>query len=266
MGIDINKIIAEATQEESANDKNIEVLDEFGGTVLEESVSTETPDLSNQINESYSTGMDTNHCVASAISAGLGAMTFRNHLRSLTEISDKTKGRLKTAAKVVGGVGAAVGAGFLAHKEGRNVVKAVKTGASKVAEHFRNKEDDTVKPPNTNTETSAPTRSAQKVEAKPVSWKPKGPGERGEAKPDISNISSLGGDKSQAGIMKRAEMVKSGKEKIGNLFRGNSPTNKIPERNDAGVSASRKLNSSITKRDAEDKFYKNLANRNTLQV
>jgi len=31
--------------------------------------------------------MDTNHCIASAISAGLGAITFRNHLRSLTESS-----------------------------------------------------------------------------------------------------------------------------------------------------------------------------------
>jgi hypothetical protein len=29
--------------------------------------------------------MNTTHCVVSAISAGLGAMTFRNHLRSLNE-------------------------------------------------------------------------------------------------------------------------------------------------------------------------------------
>jgi len=59
--------------------------------------------------------MDTTHCMASAISAGLGAMTFRNHLRSLTEISDKTKGRLKTAAKVGAGALAVGGAAKLAY-------------------------------------------------------------------------------------------------------------------------------------------------------
>ena len=59
--------------------------------------------------------MDTNHCMASAISAGLGAMTFRNHLRSLTEISDKTKGRLKTAGKIGAGALAVGVAGKLAY-------------------------------------------------------------------------------------------------------------------------------------------------------
>ena len=60
--------------------------------------------------------MDTNHCMASAISAGLGAMTFRNHLRSLTEISDKAKSRLKTAGKIGAGVTGAALAGYGAVK------------------------------------------------------------------------------------------------------------------------------------------------------
>ena len=59
--------------------------------------------------------MDTNYCMVSAISAGLGAMTFRNHLRSLTEISDKTKARLKTVGKIGVGALAVGGAAKLAY-------------------------------------------------------------------------------------------------------------------------------------------------------
>jgi len=56
--------------------------------------------------------MDTNHCMASAISAGLGVMTFRNHLRSLTEISDRAKKNFKRAG-VAGAAGLAAGAAGL---------------------------------------------------------------------------------------------------------------------------------------------------------
>ena len=113
MGIDINKIIAEATQEE--NESANEVLNESTNVQIEENIN---PDHSTTIDEGETSEMDTNHCVASAISAGLGAMTFRNHLRSITEISDKAKSRLKTAGKVGLGLGAAGLAAWQTHKHG----------------------------------------------------------------------------------------------------------------------------------------------------
>jgi len=156
MGIDINKIIAEATQDESANDKNIELMTE--------SVESDQDQIQDtgELDQTPQYEMNTNHCMASAISAGLGAMTFRNHLRSLTEISDKTKGRLKTAAKVVGGVGAAGVAGVAAYKNQEGITKAFKTGVKSVKSHFANKED-SVKTPNVSTDTEKPSPTPMKT-------------------------------------------------------------------------------------------------------
>jgi len=70
--------------------------------------------------------MNTEHCMASAISAGLGAMTFRNHLRSLTEISDKAKSRLKTAGKIGAGALAAGGAAYAGYKNQESIKGAGK--------------------------------------------------------------------------------------------------------------------------------------------
>jgi len=49
-----------------------------------------------------------NSAVASAISAGLGALTFRNHIRAINEQTNRR--RLAKGAGIAGGVGAA-GAG-----------------------------------------------------------------------------------------------------------------------------------------------------------
>ena len=124
MGIDINKIIAEATQEET--DSSNEVLNETATAQIEETVADEKEQPT--IIEGETPQMDTNHCMASAISAGLGAMTFRNHLRSLTEISDKAKSRWKTAGKVGLGVGAAAAAGgaIYNHMKGNEELGKVK--------------------------------------------------------------------------------------------------------------------------------------------
>ena len=112
MGIDINKIIAEATQEE--NESTNEVLNESSTINIEENVDVNTKQLTTII-EGETPQMDTNRCMASAISAGLGGITFRNHLRSLTEISDKAKSRWKTAGKVGAGALAVGAAGKLAY-------------------------------------------------------------------------------------------------------------------------------------------------------
>ena len=124
MGIDINKIIAEATQEET--DSSNEVLNETATTQIEEKNSDEKKEPVTII-EGETPQMDTNHCMASAISAGLGAMTFRNHLRSLTEMSDTAKSRWKTAGKIGAGVAAAGAVGKLAydHVKGNETESAV---------------------------------------------------------------------------------------------------------------------------------------------
>ena len=75
MALDINKIIRESINETASNEDNSEIQ-----TIVE----TETVDDTNKFAETAEETSDGNKmCIASAISAGLGAMTLRNHLRSI---------------------------------------------------------------------------------------------------------------------------------------------------------------------------------------
>ena len=119
MALDINKIIRESINETASNeDSNNEIqtiveTETDEAIVVTESVSAETDDGNKM-------------CIASAISAGLGAMTLRNHLRSLNEISDENKARLKTAAKIGAGIAGAGVAAYGAYKYGDDALKGAK--------------------------------------------------------------------------------------------------------------------------------------------
>src|SRR6056297_3171249 len=98
MSIDINKIIQESVQETLNSQEEDE-------QTLEETVTSE-----NTKGDSYDS------VVSSAISAGLGALTFRNHYRALKEQADGKKSKWKTAGKIGTGLGAAGAAGLGAYK------------------------------------------------------------------------------------------------------------------------------------------------------
>jgi hypothetical protein len=99
--LDINKIIQESVQDTIDSSKpDIETLEEntnidSNSKSLEEGVSV------SMLQESYDPAL------ASAISAGLGALNFRNHVRTINEAS-----KLKKAGKAGAGIGAAGAAGF----------------------------------------------------------------------------------------------------------------------------------------------------------
>jgi hypothetical protein len=111
MGLDLNKIINESVSEmkdqtTDTDNTDIEILNE--GTDMNTDIDTQTTNIDAEANVNSA-------CLASAISAGLGAMTFRNKLSRLNEgLSEKAKQRLKTGAKVGAGLAAAgaVGAGL----------------------------------------------------------------------------------------------------------------------------------------------------------
>jgi hypothetical protein len=108
MGLDLNKIINESVSEmkdqtTDTDNTDIETLTE--GTDVNTDIDTQTTNVDAEANVNSA-------CLASAISAGLGAMTFRNKLSRLNEgLSEKAKQRLKTAGKVGAGLAAAGAAG-----------------------------------------------------------------------------------------------------------------------------------------------------------
>jgi hypothetical protein len=149
MALDINKIIRESINETvvetEIDDKNktdevvVETTTDTSDKTKDDKEITETEDNSNDANKM---------CVASAISAGLGAMTLRNHLRSLNEISDENKARLKKAAKIgagVAGAGLAAGAAYAnkdkladaAGEAGEKISKVAKEAGEKVGKGVR---------------------------------------------------------------------------------------------------------------------------------
>jgi hypothetical protein len=108
MGLDLNKIINESVSEmkdqtTDTDNTDIETLTE--GTDVNTDIDTQTTNVDAEANVNSA-------CLASAISAGLGAMTFRNKLSRLNEgLSEKAKQRLKTGAKIGAGLAAAGAAG-----------------------------------------------------------------------------------------------------------------------------------------------------------
>src|SRR6056297_310605 len=105
MSIDINKIIQESVQntlnEQENNDEVISLTESTNEDVKSQGKTKETNE------EVYENDFDPT--VASSISAGLGALTFRNHYRALKEQSQGSK--LKTTGKIGAGLGAAGAAG-----------------------------------------------------------------------------------------------------------------------------------------------------------
>jgi len=116
MSLDINKIIHDSINESKVEETSDEIQPIFETETIVES-ETNFEETSNN------TGNSNQMCVASAISAGLGAMTLRNHLRSLNEISDENKARLKKAAKVGAGVAGAGAAGYAAYRNREDLAK-----------------------------------------------------------------------------------------------------------------------------------------------
>lgn len=94
MGIDINKIIQESVQntiDKSKESESVETLEENKSTESKTS-ETKTDQETETLEESKSTESLTESfdpATASAISAGLGALTFRNHVRAIKESKSK---------------------------------------------------------------------------------------------------------------------------------------------------------------------------------
>jgi len=91
MGIDINKIIQESVQntiDKSKDTDKVETLEETKTETEETKTGEETENLEESTStESLTESFDP--AVASAISAGLGALTFRNHIRAIKESKSK---------------------------------------------------------------------------------------------------------------------------------------------------------------------------------
>jgi len=78
MALDINKIIRESITE-STN----EAVDDKDTTIVENIVDTNDTTTVAESNTTNETSDGNKMCIASAISAGLGAMNLRNHLRTM---------------------------------------------------------------------------------------------------------------------------------------------------------------------------------------
>ena len=142
MSIDINKIIQESVQETlNSQEEDEQTLEE---TTKVENVQENTENKEETTQENTE-GDSYDPAAASAISAGLGALTFRNHYRALKEQAEGSKkSKWKTAGKIgagLGAAGAAGAAGLAAAGEGdigAGVEKA-KEATSDVVGKFKNK-------------------------------------------------------------------------------------------------------------------------------
>jgi len=120
MSIDINKIIQESVQNTLNEQENNDEVTSLTESTNEDVTSQEKTKETNE--EVYENDFDP--IVASSISAGLGALTFRNHYRALKEQTEDKKGTSKKG-KLAAGLGAAgaAGAGGL-YAAGRKSIKA----------------------------------------------------------------------------------------------------------------------------------------------
>ena len=141
MSIDINKIIQESVQntlnEQENNDEVTSITESTEEDVKSQGKTKETNE------EVYENDFDPT--VASSISAGLGALTFRNHYRALKEQAQSSK--WKKAGKIGAGLGAAGLAGAagltaLGHGDATEGFDKVKGAAGKVVKKVRDKFSD----------------------------------------------------------------------------------------------------------------------------
>jgi len=129
MTLDINKIIQESVQDTIDNSKqDIETLEEntnLNTETLEESVSA------SMFQESYDPAL------ASAISAGLGALNFRNHVRNINE-SSKLKKLKKVGAAGAAGTGATAGLAALGKREyDKSLTGRFGLGSDSIGSHIK---------------------------------------------------------------------------------------------------------------------------------
>ena len=121
MSIDINKIIQESVQETlNSQEEDEQTLEE---TTKEENIEESADNKEETTQENTEDENSFDPAAASAISAGLGALTFRNHYRALKEQAqndDKKKGKKGKLAAGLGAAGVAGGAGYL----GRGAIEA----------------------------------------------------------------------------------------------------------------------------------------------
>ena len=142
MSIDINKIIQESVQETLNSQEDEQPLEE---TTKEENIE-ESADNKEETTQENTEENSFDPAAASAISAGLGALTFRNHYRALKEQADgkkgmSKKGKLAAGLGALGAAGAAGAGGLAAAGEGdigAGIEKA-KDAASDVGEKVKDK-------------------------------------------------------------------------------------------------------------------------------
>ena len=140
MSIDINKIIQESVQSTLDSDN----YDEVTSLNESETIQEENENKNKIVQETSNAYSDP--ATASAISAGLGALTFRNHYRTMQEQANTNKksSKWKTAGKIGAGLGATGAAGAAGaaglHKLGQGevdddagVVDTIKGGAKKLS-------------------------------------------------------------------------------------------------------------------------------------
>jgi len=114
MGIDINKIVENALVESDKKEiltENEEVKN--SETNSEITLTEEDEKIANVFNELFSIAEST------AFASGLGALTFRSQLKSLSEATKNTKKTTNLKKKIGIGIGsglAAAGAGYAAYK------------------------------------------------------------------------------------------------------------------------------------------------------
>jgi len=118
MSIDINKIIQESVQATVQKEKEseIETLEESNEIKTSVEKTEETP-----VQESF------DPAVASAISAGLGALTFRNRVRSLNEQSSRGRRIAKGIGAGLGATAAGLGTAYAAG-EGDTIPERIASG------------------------------------------------------------------------------------------------------------------------------------------
>ena len=141
MSIDINKIITESIQEtmDVSNDDIKPISENVVDDVDENQYDHETVEN------------DFDPAIASSISAGLGALTFRNHYRAINEaMTDETKAKLKKAGKVAAGVGALAGVAGTAYAKRDELGNMAKTTGKAVKKFFNRDNSTPVKTKYTN--------------------------------------------------------------------------------------------------------------------
>lgn len=147
MSLDVNKILMETLESsEAENQTDPKKVDSEGNPIAENTETQTDPNAATDPNAVVNEDAGTDSeglpvgIYASAISAGLGAISLRNRLRSVYEMSDEAKRKLKKAGKIAGAAGALGGAAYGAHKLAQGEVEG---GTGKTSDTALDKIKDT---------------------------------------------------------------------------------------------------------------------------